>query len=93
MPKHQPTPEQLERLQRAHLDVSVGEADVAEARAKLSQAIADQSERTMALSRAIDDVLYGPKDEPHGQSEGNLRDLSNDLAREHWPSPPPGGGG
>lgn len=90
---HRPTPEQLQRLQRAHMDVNAGDAAVAEARAKPAQELADQSERTLRLSRAIDDVLYGPQDDPRRAPRGSAYDLSNAAAREAWPSPRPAPGG
>ncbi|MEU0220426.1 hypothetical protein ABZ281_37550 [Streptomyces sp. NPDC006265] len=56
---HQPTPEQLERLEQARLAASHTDAAVAEARAKLAQALAEHSEAQAALNRAINTTLYG----------------------------------
>lgn len=90
---HQPTPEQLERLEQARLAASQTDVAVAEARAKLSQAIAKHSEAQATLNRAINDVLYGPHEDSEGSRKGTAYDLSNDMARAHWPTPgaTPGG--
>jgi hypothetical protein len=90
---HQPTPEQLERLEQARLAASQTNVAVAEARAQLAQAIAEHSEAEATLNRAIDDVLYGPHDDSQGPRKGTAYDLSNDMARAHWPTPgaTPGG--
>lgn len=88
---HQPTPKQLEGLQKAHLEASRTGSDVAEARAKLAQALAKDSEAQAKLSAAIADVLYGAHDDSTQQRTGNAYELSNDLAQQHWPTSPPGG--
>ncbi|MEF9903684.1 hypothetical protein [Streptomyces sp. P9-A2] len=93
MTTHQPTPEQLERLQTAHLGATQTDAAVAEARAKLAQALAEHSEATATLSRAIADVLYGPHDDSEGPRKGTAYELSNDMARAHWPTPRAAPGG
>lgn len=93
MIKHQPTPEQLERLQQASLAASHTDAAVAEARAKLSLALAEHGEASATLSSAIMTVIYGPQDDAPEHRGGTLRDLSNQTARDHWPSPPPTPGG
>ncbi|MFE6426752.1 hypothetical protein ACFVOB_14940 [Streptomyces rochei] len=59
MPSHRPTHDQLERLEAARLGVSYTTAAVAEARAKLAQAIAEDNDAHNTLNRAIDTVLYG----------------------------------
>ncbi|MGW6008662.1 hypothetical protein [Streptomyces sp. NPDC055210] len=90
---HQPTPEQLKRLQQAQIAAGQTDAAVAEARAKLSVAIAKHSEASATLSSAIQDVIYGPQDAAPKRRGGSIRELSNQAARDHWPSPPatPGG--
>ncbi|MFE4051227.1 hypothetical protein [Streptomyces sp. YIM B13518] len=60
MTRHQPTPEQLERLEAARLGASHTAAAVAEARAKLALAIAEDNDAQATLDRAIGTVLYGP---------------------------------
>ncbi|MFI1678829.1 hypothetical protein [Streptomyces sp. NPDC020607] len=90
---HQPTPEQLERLQQAQIAASYADVAVAEARAKLSVAIAEHSEASATLGKAITDVIYGPMDDAPKPRKGTLRELSNQTARDHWPSPPPTPGG
>nr|WP_014696917.1 hypothetical protein [Streptomyces sp. FR1]AFI44020.1 hypothetical protein pFP4.21c [Streptomyces sp. FR1] len=89
---HQPSPEQLERLQQAQLGASQTEVAVAEARAKLAQAIAEHSEATTTLNRAIHDVLYGPQDGSPRRLK-SAYEASNQMARDHWPTPggTPGG--
>ncbi|MDX2538596.1 hypothetical protein [Streptomyces scabiei] len=90
---HQPTPEQLERLQQAQIAASQTDAAVADARAKLAQALAEHSEATATLSTAIMDVIYGPQNDAPKRRGRRLRELSNQTARDHWPSPPPTPGG
>ncbi|MFM9473968.1 hypothetical protein [Streptomyces scabiei] len=90
---HQPTPEQLERLQQAQIAAGHTDAAVAEARAKLAQALAEHSEASATLSSAILEVIYGPLDDAPKPRGGTLRQLSNQAARDHWPSPPPTPGG
>lgn len=90
---HQPTPEQLERLQQAHLGTTQTEAAVAEARAKLATALTEHAEATTTLNRAIADVLYGSHDDSTASRGGTAYELSNGMARAHWPTPggTPGG--
>lgn len=90
---HQPTPEQLERLESARLGHSNTGVAVAEARAALAQAIAEHSEAEATLNRAVDDVLYGPHDDSAAPRAGTAFELSNSMARAHWPTPggTPGG--
>jgi len=86
---HQPTPEELERLEQARLGASQTDAAVADARAKLATALAEHSEASLTLSRAIDTVLYGPQ----GDSPKRLMsayEASNEGARAAWPTRPPG---
>lgn len=87
---HQPTPEHLERLEQARLGASQTSAAVSEARAKLAQALAEHSEASATLSRAIDTVLYGPPRHSGEHGPQTAFDLSNEAARVHWPSRPPG---
>ena len=86
---HKPTPEQLERLQAAHLGATQTEAAVAEARAKLAQALAEHSEANRTLDRAIADVLYGSHDDSPRPLKSAF-EASNQMARDHWPTRPPG---
>lgn len=90
---HQPTPEQLAKLQEAYLGASHTSAAVAEARAKLALAIAEDGEAMATLSRTIETVLYGPMDDAQEPRPKLIRELSNQAARDHWPSPPPTPGG
>ncbi|MDX2551340.1 hypothetical protein [Streptomyces stelliscabiei] len=90
---HQPTPEQLQRLQQAQLGASQTDAAVAEARAKLAHALAEHSEASATLSSAIHTVIYGPLDDAGRPRQSTLRGLSSPLAQQHWPSPPPTPGG
>lgn len=87
---HQPTPEQLERLQKAHLEASRTGSDVAQARAELAQALAKDSEAQAKLSAAIAEVLYGSHNDSPEPRTGSAYDLSNDAARAAWPTRPPG---
>jgi outer membrane protein TolC len=91
---HRPTPEQLERLEQAGLAASHTDTAVAEARAQLARALAEDAEAKSQLSRAMANVLYGPQggDTP-SPSSGLAYDLSSPLAQQHWPSPPPTPGG
>ncbi|MBP5918818.1 hypothetical protein F3K34_44380 [Streptomyces sp. LBUM 1486] len=89
MISHQPTPEHLERLEQARLAASQTDAAVADARAKLAHALAEHSEASATLSQAINTVLYGPPDDSPKRLQ-NAYEASNDLAREHWPTRPPG---
>ena len=76
---HQPTPEQLKALQKAHLATARTEVAVAEARAKLYKANAEHAQAEVKLSRAIADVLYGPQDEPLSYSAEHGPELQTDL--------------
>jgi ABC-type transporter Mla subunit MlaD len=89
---HQPTPEQLERLQQAQRAATHTDQAVAEARASLAQALAEHSEATATLTRAIHDVLYGPQDGAPKRLQ-SAYEASNQMARDHWPTPggTPGG--
>lgn len=89
----QPTSLELERLEAARLGASHTTAAVAEARAKLALAIAEDSEAQATLNRAIDTVLYGPYDDSTDTQPVTARELSSPLAQQHWPSPPPTPGG
>lgn len=64
MTEYRPTQGQLERLEAARLGATHTSAAVAEARAKLALAIAEDNEAHATLSRAIDAVLYGYNDGP-----------------------------
>ncbi|MDX3044095.1 hypothetical protein PV383_44085 [Streptomyces caniscabiei] len=79
MISHQPTPEQLERLQQAQIGASQTDAAVAEARAKLALALAEHSEASMALTKAIHDVIYGPQGKPVTYSAEHGPELRNGI--------------
>lgn len=76
---HKPTPEQLERLQAAHLGSTQTDTAVAEARAKLAQAIAEHGQALATLNRAIADVLYGSHDDLPTYSAEHGPELQTDL--------------
>ncbi|HET9381312.1 MAG TPA: hypothetical protein VFP69_10835 [Streptomyces sp.] len=60
---HQPTREQLERLEQARLAASHTDTAVAEARAHLARALAEHAEAQATLTKAMDDVLYSPSED------------------------------
>jgi hypothetical protein len=96
MRTHKPTPEELDRLEAARLGASHTGAAVAEARANLAQAIAEDADAQTTLNRAINVVLYGPQDDDEalpGITPTTARELSSPLAQQHWPSAPPAPGG
>ncbi|MFM9589720.1 hypothetical protein ACKI1J_15655 [Streptomyces scabiei] len=90
---HQPTPEQLEALEQAGLRANQTDASVAEARAKLAQALAEDAQARTELSRAMADVLYGPQGGDEQRAPTTAYELSSPLAQQNWPSRPPTPGG
>ncbi|MFI5859163.1 hypothetical protein [Streptomyces parvulus] len=84
---------ELERLEVARLSASHTLAVVADARARLATAIAEDMEAQATLNRAIDTVLYGPHDDAADTQPITARELSSPLAQQHWPTPPAAPGG
>ncbi|WP_043972656.1 hypothetical protein [Streptomyces microflavus] len=60
-----------------------------EARRRLEEATTNAVEAAKAFQQAVQAVLYGSQ----GAPKGSAYELSNDLARQHWPTPPPPPGG
>lgn len=92
MARHEATPEELARLEAAQTRTYQTAADVAQAQADLAGAHVADNDAHAELNRAIHDVLYGPQKDAEGHAK-TLYDLSNQAARDHWPSPPPTPGG
>ncbi|MEU4165595.1 hypothetical protein AB0F46_01755 [Streptomyces sp. NPDC026665] len=92
MARREPTQTELTELRAAQLDAVRLHADVAQARADLADVEVRHNDAQARLNRAIDAVLHGPLEAPqeHGKT---LYELSDQGARDHWPSPPPTPGG
>lgn len=87
---HQPTDQELQAMQDARQRLTEANAALGNDLEPGSQALSDLAVAAQAFTRAVRTVLYGSPDEPQQPRTTSAYEASNDLARQFWPTRPPG---
>ncbi|MDX2802390.1 hypothetical protein [Streptomyces scabiei] len=92
MTDHQATTEQLQAMRDARRRLAEAHEAAGDAPEPGSQALNDLAEAAGAFHKAVRVVLYGPQDASPKRLK-SAYEASNQMARDHWPTPggTPGG--